>query len=251
MDKQTYYSEFHKRVTVGTGPAMGRERFVVDYLRRNVPHVTNLMDIGCLNSGLPAHICAAVKVDNYFGMDLLPATDAGLDGKGIKYTQWDLDAAIPSLDVRYDVMVCSEVIEHLVNPDNVFLFARQSLTPGGVLIVTTPNLGAWFNRILLIFGYQPCFSEVSARYNVGKFGASVEKELARPVQEVGGHLRMFTLRALVQLGQCYGLRLLEKKSTPGGAGIVGALTTIMSVFPSMGNNLFCVFGRPASAPTSR
>lgn len=248
MDKQTYYSEFHQRVVVGDGPPMGRERLVVDYLKRNAPHVKNLMDIGCLNSRLPALIRAAVKVENYYGMDLLSASDADLGGQDIKYRQWDLDAAVPSTEVKYEVIVCSEVIEHLVNTDNVFLFARQNLAPGGVLLVTTPNLGVWFNRILFLFGYQPCFSEVSSRYNVGKIGASVEKELAKPTQEVGGHLRMFTMRALVQLGQCYGLRLLERKSTRGGAGILGSLTGVMSIFPSMGGNLFCVFGNPESAP---
>lgn len=250
MDRQAYYREFHQRVTVGAGPLGGRERMVVEYLRRNLPHAADLMDIGCLNSRLPSAIRAAVKVDNYFGIDLLPASDVGTDTQGIVYTQWDMDAGVPSTAVQFDAMVCSEVIEHLVNTDNVFLFARRNLKPDGVLIVTTPNLGAWINRILLLVGYQPCFSEVSQRYNVGKFGTTAEKELAKPAQEVGGHLRMFTLRALVQLGQCYGLRALEKRSTGGGPGIVGALSTVMSVFPSLGTSLFCVFGRAVTEQRS-
>ena len=82
----------------------------------------------------------------------------------------------------------SEVIEHLVDPDSVLEEVRRVLRPGGTLLLSTPNLAAWYNRGLLALGVQPVFTEVSLR---GVFG--------RPGSQVAGHLRVFTRRALVGL----------------------------------------------------
>jgi SAM-dependent methyltransferase len=87
-----------------------------------------------------------------------------------------------------DVVIMSELIEHLVDPDSALDEARRVLRPAGTLLLSTPNLAAWYNRGLLALGVQPLFTEVSLR---GVFG--------RPGREVAGHLRVFTRRALVGL----------------------------------------------------
>ncbi len=87
-----------------------------------------------------------------------------------------------------DVVVMSELIEHLVDPDGALEEAHRVLVPGGHLLLSTPNLAAWYNRVLLALGVQPLFTEVSLR---GIYG--------RPGREVVGHLRVFTRGALVGL----------------------------------------------------
>ena len=79
----------------------------------------------------------------------------------------------------------SELIEHLVDTDSALDEAWRVLKPGGWLLLSTPNLAAWYNRGLLALGVQPVFSEVSLR---GVFG--------RPGTVVAGHLHMFTRRHL-------------------------------------------------------
>jgi SAM-dependent methyltransferase len=86
-----------------------------------------------------------------------------------------------------DVVIMSELIEHLVDPDSAMEEVLRVLKPGGTLLLSTPNLAAWYNRGLLALGVQPVFSEVSLR---GVYG--------RPGSQVAGHLRLFTRRALVQ-----------------------------------------------------
>ena len=96
-------------------------------------------------------------------------------------------ASLPVADGVADVVIMSELIEHLVDPDGAVAEVRRVLRPGGSLLLSTPNLAAWYNRGLLALGIQPIFSEVSLR---GVFG--------RPGRVVAGHLRLFTRRALTE-----------------------------------------------------
>ncbi|MFG2334238.1 class I SAM-dependent methyltransferase [Streptomyces sp. NPDC048604] len=95
------------------------------------------------------------------------------------------DGGLPLADGCADAVLFSEVVEHLVDPDRALDELRRILRPGGHLMLSTPNLAAWYNRGLLLAGVQPVFSEVSLR---GVHG--------RPGSEVVGHLRLFTARAL-------------------------------------------------------
>ncbi|MFH8367575.1 class I SAM-dependent methyltransferase [Streptomyces sp. NPDC018031] len=95
------------------------------------------------------------------------------------------DGGLPFASGSADAVVFSEVIEHLVDPDAALDELRRVLRPGGHLLLSTPNLAAWYNRGLLLAGVQPVFSEVSLR---GVHG--------RPGSQVVGHLRLYTARAL-------------------------------------------------------
>jgi SAM-dependent methyltransferase len=47
-------------------------------------------------------------------------------------------------DTRYDVIVASEVMEHVIDPDALLANVVRHLAPGGLVIVTTPNgYGPW------------------------------------------------------------------------------------------------------------
>ncbi|MBC7487529.1 MAG: class I SAM-dependent methyltransferase [Cytophagaceae bacterium] len=66
--------------------------------------------------------------------------------QGLQMGQWDygtLDivsdvAAIPRPDESFDVVLCTEVIEHIVNPIEAIKEFSRLLKPGGQLILTAP-----------------------------------------------------------------------------------------------------------------
>ena len=60
-----------------------------------------------------------------------------------------------------EVVIMSELIEHLVDTDAALDEAARVLVPGGRLLLSTPNLAAWYNRVLLAVGVQPAYTEVS------------------------------------------------------------------------------------------
>ncbi len=153
-----------------------------------------IVDVGC-GDGFATNVAADGNPGHHFvGLDWSASSLATARTHGLTVLRAGLDA--PSLPLRpasVDVVVMSEVIEHLVDTDAAIEAAYRVLKPGGSLLLSTPNLAAWYNRGLLAFGIQPVFSEVSLR---GVYG--------RPGSQVAGHLHMFTRRALVEFIAAYG-----------------------------------------------
>lgn len=67
----------------------------------------------------------------------------------------DADAPLPWADATFDLVWCSEVIEHLRDPAASIGEMRRVLAPGGAIVVTTPNSGAWFFRAAAAAGLRP------------------------------------------------------------------------------------------------
>ncbi|MFE0251189.1 class I SAM-dependent methyltransferase [Streptomyces sp. NPDC059010] len=113
------------------------------------------------------------------------------------------DGGLPFRSGSADAVLFSEVIEHLVDPDAALDEIRRVLRPGGHLMLSTPNLAAWYNRGLLLAGVQPVFSEVSLRAIHG-----------RPGREVVGHLRLYTARALREFVAASGFEVVRLAGAP-------------------------------------
>lgn len=95
----------------------------------------------------------------------------------------DANRPLPFPDGQFDLIWCSEVIEHLERPDAALREFRRVLKPGGRLIITTPNSFFWLFQLFRLFGIHPA-------------------RLQHP-----GHLHFFSLgdiRELFPAGQIYG-----------------------------------------------
>ena len=109
-------------------------------------------------------------------------------------------------DNYFDIVIASHIIEHVVNPDHLILEAKRVLKKNGLFIVATPNLAAWFNRILLPLGFQPFFSEVSSIDKT--LGLKFTRKLT-PQRNPLGHLRIFTLGSLKDILTLHGFKILK------------------------------------------
>lgn len=58
----------------------------------------------------------------------------------------------------FDVLLAVEVIEHLVDTDGFLRSCAGALKPGGVVIITTPNLLFLVNRLVMLLGRRPYFA---------------------------------------------------------------------------------------------
>ncbi len=104
-------------------------------------------------------------------------------------------SGIPFRSQTFDLAVFAEVIEHLspnALPALLTEIARV-ITPGGGLLVTTPNLASWVNRELLLRGDSP---------------GQQSPDLV--IDGAYGHLRLYTMDELVRLAEGAGLRVFRR-----------------------------------------
>ncbi|MGH9172166.1 MAG: class I SAM-dependent methyltransferase [Acidimicrobiales bacterium] len=167
------------------------------------------IDIGC-GDGMATEIAlatcrATAGADlRIAGFDWSMAALSRASKRGIPVARGSTDSGgLPLADCSVDIVIMSEIIEHLVDTDAALAEARRVLVAGGRLLLSTPNLAAWYNRALLAVGVQPLFTEVSLH---GIYG--------RPGREVVGHLRVMTKRALMELLTANGFQDLSVAGAP-------------------------------------
>lgn len=65
----------------------------------------------------------------------------------------DLEQGLPAnLSERYDLILCSHILEHLSEPAQLLQSLHRYLTPAGVLVVALPNLMHYRSRLPLVLG---------------------------------------------------------------------------------------------------
>ena len=182
-------------VPASSGPDRARRQAeMLAEVLATMPAPASILDVGCGDGFATAMAARRNRAHNFAGLDWSAPSLAQAAGRGVAVLRAGLDTPLPIRSESVDVVVMSEVIEHLVDTDSAVEEAYRVLKPGGSLLLSTPNLAAWYNRGLLALGIQPVFSEVSLRSVFG-----------RPGRQVAGHLHMFTRRALVEFLAAYGL----------------------------------------------
>ena len=111
----------------------------------------------------------------------------------------------------FDLVLFFEVLEHLVDTDAAVINLRKLLKPDGWLVLSTPNLAGWMNRVSLLFGLQPHVMEVS--FVPRRFGHPLMQRFVpyAPGDSAAGHLRAFTLRALREFLAWHGFHLVAAR----------------------------------------
>ena len=118
--------------------------------------VKRIMDLGAGNGALCSTLAAAgyevVGVENdKQGVEI--ARSVYSDIPFYNYGVQDNPAELLAHERPFDVVVSTEVVEHLFSPHLLPIYARQVLKEGGYLIVTTPYHGYLKNLALSIFGH--------------------------------------------------------------------------------------------------
>lgn len=171
-------------------------------LQRHAPPSPRFADIGCGTGAGARYIGDVLSARAILGVDVSHVDEAR--ERGVEAYQVDLDQeSLPFDDGSLDAIHCGEVIEHLVDTDHLMDEIRRTLAPAGVCALSTPNLASWHNRAALLFGYQPFLTEVSFRHAPGRPGFA-------QAASGGGHLRVFTYRALLEFLQLHGFGVVAK-----------------------------------------
>jgi 2-polyprenyl-3-methyl-5-hydroxy-6-metoxy-1,4-benzoquinol methylase len=120
----------------------------------------------------------------------------------------DADGQIAELpDSYFDVVICNDVLEHLVNPVVTLQTLRQKMQPGGVVVASIPNIR-----------YMPALTQIVLRRD---FPAVEHGVFDRT------HLRFFTRKSIARTFETAGFRLQRIKGINAYYGPLAlALTTL-------------------------
>jgi methionine biosynthesis protein MetW len=166
-----------------------------------------LLDIGCGVGGVALYLQQALHAHEAHGVDIAQSSVEAAQRKGVRALIVDLNTEdLPYEADYFDVIFAGEVIEHLFDPDHLLKEVYRVLTVRDVAVFTTPNLAAWFNRLILLLGWQPLKSGTSFNWDVGrpKFLTFGEKQ----------HLRTYTLRAFQELLRANAFRITAATGAP-------------------------------------
>lgn len=135
-----------------------RCRYLLHKLRQRRGTNLSILDVGC-GAGMTLRHLATLKpqtIDRYVGIDLLAERlrprYKNIENIDVSFHNVNLDD--PWDFGEFDVIWCSEVIEHLMDDGGQLIKMRQALKPGGMALITTPSLefvqhmGAMFPPIL-------------------------------------------------------------------------------------------------------
>ncbi len=173
-------------------------------LAGQLPPSPRFLDLGCASGAWSTRVATTLGARQVVGVDLSTKGLVAAAGRGMHPVYASVDGAVlPFADGSLDVVMCDEVIEHIVDTDGLLDEIHRVLHADGMLVLSTPNLAAWFNRLALLAGLQPAFSEVG--YS-GIYG--------RPGSEVVGHLRLFTWRALREFLSAHGFTVVSVEGAP-------------------------------------
>jgi SAM-dependent methyltransferase len=149
-----------------------------------------VLDVGCgpLDTYAP-HIIP--KVGKYIAMDCVKPSGQQKMFSLVDFVECNLEGDWHIPDNTVDVVVCIEVLEHLFDPLAVLRRIQKVLRPGGVAVISTPNIGyLWHDRLRMLF---------HAEVNNSSYDSS------NPWR--GPHIRFFNVREHFRMAKAAGLKV--------------------------------------------
>lgn len=192
-----------------------------------------VLDVGCGNGYVLYNLRRCYQ--ELYGIEIanLPAqnTRNTLFDQNAFITIGNIDEGLPYKDNTFDLVVMTDVIEHVVDVYNAFQELHRVLLPGGRLIVTTPNVAYFKRRITLLRGRFPGTSGYDEGLITGGGGGNLF---------AGGHFQYFTFRSLRKTYEKFGIRVVREMG-------FGRLGRIHNLWRTMLSGGICIVGTKEGA----
>lgn len=237
MTINSYYKKLYEDSSVEEYCLKGAQ-IILGLIKNEIKENDKVLEAGCGNGEFAVTIKERLGV-NVTGIEISKSGIKKAKEKGINVIRGNLQNKLPFREGEFDVVFSGQVLEHLYDPDFFLDECFRVLKKGGKLILTTPNLAAWFNRIIFLFGYQPFFMETSTvDKTVGlSFTCKLTKE-----RQVAGHVRVFTLGALKDILKLHKFQCETIKGYSGGYFPIWMqqFDSFISLIPSLASNIYLI-----------
>ena len=163
---------------------------------RGQPRGLRVLDVGC-GSGVHGAELNRILGHRVVGVDLSASSVAKASVRLAE--AYVADVTRPELypfynQQRFDLIVFSDILEHLYDPHDVLTRHFALLAPGGLILISLPNVAIWNVRLALL---------------TGRFEYTDTGTLDRT------HIRFFTRRSFARLSASANLSTRERRITPG------------------------------------
>lgn len=139
-------------------------REIAPLLARLPQRPLRVLELGCGNGATLAWLRTQTRVEHASGVELF--TDAAQQAAqhAERIVQGNLEHmlaqdALPFENGEFDLILCMDVLEHLVDPWRITRACADWLRPGGVLIASIPNVRNWRALLPLLFAARWEYAE--------------------------------------------------------------------------------------------
>ncbi|HET6977618.1 MAG TPA: class I SAM-dependent methyltransferase [Pyrinomonadaceae bacterium] len=176
------YTEFEWQAEgAGNGESGEKLTRVFVELVKKLEGVRSICDLGCGNGHISGRLAQLG-----FQVTGVDASESGIAIARRAYPNAEFVEALIDRDLslgKFDLVVSSDVIEHMYRPSDLLEAARAQLKPGGQILLGTPYHGYFKNLVLAATGKME--AHFSALHD-------------------GGHIKFFSVLSLSQLLKSHG-----------------------------------------------
>lgn len=189
------------------------EIFIEKEINKLSKNNLKILDLGCMEGVVINKILKnCTKKYKLYGIDLI---NKKLVDKRIIYTKKDFDNKdLPYASNSFDVIVCNQVIEHIIHKDKLIEECHRILKKGGVCFMATENIASLDNVVSLLFGQDPLSQSTSNKMYTGSFLSPhfMEQMLKYPHDQHMGHKNVCSYYGILRLFQINRFKKLKIKS---------------------------------------
>ncbi len=166
-----------------------------EYYRKDIlplvpKHVGKVLEIGCGTGNTLAYLKANGYCDWVGGVELFPDAAAEAISKLDKVYEGNIEEMdLPIERGSINMILCLDVLEHLIDPEAVIKKLHTYLVPGGTIIASIPNVNHYSVTFPLFFQNKWDYQE----------NGILDKT----------HLRFFVRQTAINLMSCSGLKVNE------------------------------------------
>jgi 2-polyprenyl-3-methyl-5-hydroxy-6-metoxy-1,4-benzoquinol methylase len=195
-------------------------RVLAEIVLREFTKRPRVLDVGCGNGSLAFPMaalgCEVIGVDT--DGESVDSCKSRNEFRNVRFLH--TDGTLRTVDGVFDLIVCSEVLEHLYEPRALLASMREKLAPGGSIFLTIPNgyglreIGGRGERFLR----ERCRLDrplAGLRQLLGRVGmpSAAEKYQMHTSNPDQGHVQKFTRQTITDLLHAEGLEVSDWRSS--------------------------------------
>jgi 2-polyprenyl-3-methyl-5-hydroxy-6-metoxy-1,4-benzoquinol methylase len=155
--KQVFYDKIPEHIEM-----VGYNSDKINFILNSVGANLRILDVGCNNGSIGSLLLK--QHNDVYGIDIAEHKILLARKRGVKASILDVENQdLPFKANYFDVVLLTDVIEHVFDTDLLLEKIYRVLKPGGKLLITTPNVASLGRRLMLLLGLNP-FLEYSTHY---------------------------------------------------------------------------------------